>query len=135
MFTCHVTVSVFEDENGCFVDLEGEVGLQGSQSVVDVGLGVRQEGATIALSTVAKRGRRNGSTDFFSRANTPIDFVDELSADHLEENDPGARIQHLLVGGPVRLVLDVCILTWALAVDTDTKVVWLIDLRYSRGEF
>ena len=43
MFTRHVTVSVFEDQNGCFVDLEGEVGLGGSQRVVDVGLGVRQE--------------------------------------------------------------------------------------------
>ena len=45
MFARHVTVSVFENENGCLIDLEGEVGFRGSKRVVDVGLGVRQEKA------------------------------------------------------------------------------------------
>lgn len=87
------------------------------------------------LSTIAQWRGRNGSTDFFSRANASVNLVDNFSADHLAEDDPGARIQHLFVGGSVRLVFEICILTWALAVYADTKVVWLINFRYSRREF
>jgi hypothetical protein len=79
--------------------------------------------------------RRNESTDFFSRANAAIDLVDQFSADHLAEDDPGTRIQHLFVGSSVRLVLDVCMLTWTFTVYADAKVVWLVDFRYSRRKF
>jgi hypothetical protein len=89
---------------------------------------------TVGLSTIDE-WRRNESTDFFPRANTPIDLVDEFPADHLEEDDPGTRIQHLFVGGSVRLVLEVRMLTSALAIHADAEVVWLVDLGYSRREF
>ena len=80
-------------------------------------------------------GGRNESTNFFSRADTAVDLVDDFSANHLVEYDPGTRIQHLFVGGSVRLVLKVCMLTWTLPVYADAEIVWLINLRYSRREF
>jgi len=106
--------------------------------VVDVGLDIRQGGTKYnsdPLSTIVERRGRNESTDFFPRTNTSIDLVDNPSADHLVENDPGTRIQDLFVGSSVRLVLEVRILTRALAVHTDAKVVWLVDFRYSRRKF
>jgi len=76
----------------------------------------------------------NESTDFFSRADTSIDLVDNFSADHFVQDNPGAGIQHLFVGGSVRLALEVCMLTWALPIYADAEVVWVINFRDSRGE-
>ena len=105
MFACDITVSVLEDEDGRFVDLDGEVGLRGCEGVVDVGLSIRQGGnemqIVIVLSTIVERRVWNESTDFFPRANASIDLVDNLSANHLVENDPGTRIQDLFVGSSV----------------------------------
>jgi len=86
------------------------------------------------LSEVTEWRGGNESTDFFSRADAPIDLVDDFSSNHLVEDDSGAGIQDLFVGGPVRLVLEVCMLTWTLTVYADAEVVWLIDFRYSRRE-
>ena len=107
--------------------------------MIDVGLDVwrwksrgQQQWSSVRL--LDERGR-NEYTNFFSRANASIDLVDNFSADHFVENDPSSRIQYLLVGGSVRLVLEVCILTWAFTVYADTEVVRLVDLRYSGREF
>ena len=89
----------------------------------------------VALSTIAKRRERKESTDFFSRTNASIDLVDKFSADHLVENDPSTRIQYLFVGSSVRLSLEVCMLTWTLAIYADAEVVWLVNFRYSRRKF
>ena len=86
----------------------------------------------VMLSTIAEWRGGYESTDFFSRANASIDLVDKFSADHLEENDPSARIQHLFIGGPIRLALEVCVLTRTLTIYADAEVIWLIDFRYSR---
>ena len=68
-------------------------------------------------------GGRNESTDFFSCADTSVDFVDKLSPNHLVEDDPSTRIQHLFVGGSVRLAFKVRMLTWTLPVYADAEVV------------
>jgi len=94
-----------------------------------------QNTIAMVLSTIVEQRGRNESTDFFPRANTSIDLVDNLSADHLVKDDPGTRIQDLFVGGAVRLVLEVCILTRPLTVHADAKVVRLVNFRYSRGKF
>ena len=75
--------------------------------MVDVGLGNRTGKAeeTVELSMIVRRRGKNENADFFSRADTSIDLVDKFPADHFEENDAGTRVQHLLVGSPVRLVL------------------------------
>ena len=107
--------------------------------MIDVCLGVRQvrnkgmdnSGDEYNCST----GGRNESTDFFSCADTSVDFVDKFSPNHLVEDDPSTRIQHLFVGGSVRLAFKVCMLTWTLPVYADAKVVWLINFRYSRRKF
>lgn len=79
-------------------------------------------------------GGRNGSTNFFSRADTAVDLVYDFSANHLVKDDPGTGIQHLFVGGSVRLVPKVGMLTWTLPVYADAEIVWLINFRYSRRE-
>ena len=128
MFARYITVSVLEYEDRCFVDLEGEVGLRGRERVINIRLNVREMVTTIGnLSAIVQRRRRNGSTDFFSCANTPIDLVNNLSADHFVEDDPSARIQHLFICGSVRLIFEVCMLTRTLPVYTDSQVMWLIN--------
>ena len=106
--------------------------------MIDVGLGVqqgREKDSNDDLECDCRIEGMNESTDFFSCTNTSVDLVDNFSADHLVENDPSTRIQHLFVGCPVRLALEVCILTWTLAVHADAEVVWLVDFRYSRRKF
>ena len=96
--------------------------------MINIRLNVREMVTTIGnLSAIVQRRRRNGSTDFFSCANTPIDLVNNLSADHFVEDDPGARIQHLFICGSVRLIFEVCMLTRTLPVYTDSQVMWLIN--------
>lgn len=110
------------------------MGLRGRERVINVRLDVRQvanEETKGKLSTIVRRRRRNGSTDFFSRADASIDLVNNTSADHFVEDDPGARIQDLFICGSVRPIFEVCVLTWTLPVDTDAQVIWLINFRYS----
>lgn len=60
-----------------------------------------QKIAVVGLSTIAQRRERDESTDFLPRTNTSVDLVDNFSADHLVEDDPSARIQHLFIGSSV----------------------------------
>lgn len=135
MFTCYIAVSVLEDEDGSFVDLESEVGLGRRQRMVYVSLDCSTGNINNNFEDNYWVRKRNGCTDFFSRANASIDLVDDFPANHFVEDDPGTRVQNLLVGGSVRLVFEIGMLARTLAVYTNAEVIRLVDLGYPRGKF
>lgn len=71
----HVAVAVLEDQDGGLVDLNGAGAMGGAKGVVHVGLLARRHAA--------------------------IDLADEAVAQHLEEHQTRARVQHLLRGGAI----------------------------------
>lgn len=75
------------------------------------------------------------ATYLFTRAHTSIDFMDQPSSDHLEQNDPRPRIQHLLIRRPVRFILLIRIRTRSFPVHAHTHLVRLLDLRQPRRIF
>jgi hypothetical protein len=93
-----VLVPVAEDEDGGLVDLEREVRAAGRARVVHVRL--------CALSAPAGAARR-GPAHLLARAHAAVDLLHEPAADHLEEDDARARVEHLLARRAVRLVLRV----------------------------
>ena len=51
--------------------------------------------------------RANRDADLFAGAHAPVHLVDEPSADHLEQNNPRTRVEDLLAGRAIALVLHV----------------------------
>lgn len=75
------------------------------------------------------------ATYLFTRAHTSIDFMDQPSSDHLEQNDPRPRVQHLLIRRPVRFILLIRIRTRPFPIHTHSHLVRLLDLRQPRRIF
>lgn len=61
-------------------------------------------------------------------AHAAIDLMDQATANHLEQYDASAGIEHLLVCRAVRLVLHVRVRAGTLSINTYTHHVGYIDL-------
>jgi hypothetical protein len=89
----HVFVSVLENQDRRFIDLESKVGGIRGESVVH-----------ISLTLLFRRHYRQlleKYIDLFTSANASIHLMDQSASDHLEEDDPCSGIQDLLVRSPV----------------------------------
>ena len=76
--------------------------------------------------------RAADNTDLFTSAHTPVDFVNDSSPDHFEQDDTCSWVQHLLSGRAVRLVLYIGMRTRALPVNADAHDVWYVDFSDAR---
>ena len=64
----------------------------------------------IVLSDVYE-DKRGEPTYFLPSANTTVHLVQQSPPDHLEQNNAGARIKHLLAGRAIAFILHICLFT------------------------
>lgn len=136
ILACHVLVAIFEHEDRGLVDLEGEMCALSGYSMIHVGLQkkVKRDSKNIKASPSLRNiWRAADDTNLFTSAHAPVDFVDESTPDHFEQDDSCSWVQHLLGSRAICLVLHIGMCTWTLPVDADTHDVWYIDFSDARG--
>ena len=105
--------------------------------MIDVGLQKRSDGTQRIEISPSLSWRRNlwraaDNTDLFTGAHAPVDFMDESSPDHFEQDNTRSWVQYLLSSRAVRLVLHISMCTRTLPVDADAHDVWHINFSDAR---
>ena len=123
----HVLVPVLEYQYRRLVDLEREVRRVGCQGVVHVSLVTDGRWFRQWRKKENTKRRDNACLYLFTRADASVHLVYEPPADHLEQDDPRARVQDLFARRPVRFVLHVRERAWTLPVHAHAHAVRHVD--------
>lgn len=63
----------------------------------------------------------------FSGTDAAIDFVDQTSPNHLEQNKAGSRVKHLFVSRTIAFILEICMGTRTFPVHPNTHYIGNVD--------